>query len=189
MRGMRSLVVGVVFAFSSATVAWAAALPSAPPEHVGLSAERLARIGAVLTAEIERGQFPGGGGVATVGDYARFLQMLLNGGQLDGVRLLSRTTVSYMTSDHLGEMKSAGTVALMPPIGFGLGFAVRKETGPAGVPGSAGEYYWAGAAGTGFWVDPKEGLICIFMTQVAPGAPRRYDRQLFKQLVYQAIND
>jgi len=71
---MRSLVVGVVFAFSSATVAWAAALPSAPPEHVGLSAERLARIGAVLTAEIERGQFPGGGGVATAGDYARFLQ-------------------------------------------------------------------------------------------------------------------
>jgi CubicO group peptidase (beta-lactamase class C family) len=131
----------------------------------------------------------GGGGVATAGDYARFLQMLLNGGQLDGVRLLSRTTVSYMTSDHLGKMKSAGTVALMPPIGFGLGFAVRKETGLAAVPGSAGEYYWAGAAGTAFWVDPKEELICIFMTQAAPGAPRRYDRQLFKQLVHQAIND
>jgi CubicO group peptidase (beta-lactamase class C family) len=65
----------------------------------------------------------------------------------------------------------------------------RKETGLAGLPGSAGEYYWAGAAGTGFWVDPKEGLICIFMTQAAPGEPRRYDRQLFKQLVYQAIND
>ena len=77
----------------------------------------------------------------------------------------------------------------MPPIGFGLGFAVRKETGLAGVPGSAGEYSWAGAAGTGFWVDPKEELICILMTQAAPGAPRRYDRQRFKQLVYQAIND
>jgi CubicO group peptidase (beta-lactamase class C family) len=131
----------------------------------------------------------GGGGVATAGDYARFLQMLLNGGQLDGVRLLSRTTVSYMTSDHLGWRKSAGSAALLPPIGFGLGFAVRKETGLAGVPGSAGEYYWGGAAGTGFWVDPKEELICIFMTQAAPGAPRRYDRQLFKQLVYQAIAD
>ena len=131
----------------------------------------------------------GGGGVTTAGDYARFLQMLLNGGQLDGVRLLSRTTVSYMTSDHLGEIKSAGAVALMPPIGFGLGFAVRKETGIAAWPGSAGEYYWGGAAGTGFWVDPQEELICILMTQAAPGAPRRYDRQLFKQLVYQAIND
>jgi CubicO group peptidase (beta-lactamase class C family) len=62
-------------------------------------------------------------------------------------------------------------------------------TGLAGVPGAAGEYYWAGAAGTGFWVDPKEGLICIFMTQAAPGAPWCYDRQFFKQLVYQAIND
>lgn len=131
----------------------------------------------------------GAGGVATAGDYARFLQMLLNGGQLDGVRLLSRTTVSYMTSDHLGGIKSAGFVALPPPIGFGLGFAVRKETGIAEVTGSAGEFYWAGAAGTGFWVDPKEELIGILMTQAAPGLPRRYDRYLFKQLVYQAIND
>ena len=131
----------------------------------------------------------GGGGVATAGAYARFLRMLLSGGQLDGVRLLSRTTVSYMTSDHLGGRKSPGTTALTPPIGFGLGFAVRKEAGLAGVPGSAGEYFWGGAAGTGFWVDPKEELICVFMTQAAPGAPRRYDRQLFKQLVYQATND
>ena len=131
----------------------------------------------------------GAGAVATAGDYARFLQMLLNGGQLDGVRLLSRTTVNYMTSDHLGDIKSAGFVALPPPIGFGLGFAVRKETGLFEVTGSAGEYYWAGAAGTGFYVDPKEQLICILMTQAAPGVPRRYDRYLFKQLVYQAIND
>jgi CubicO group peptidase (beta-lactamase class C family) len=131
----------------------------------------------------------GAGSVGTAADYARFLQMVLNGGQLDGVRLLSRTTVKYMTSDHLGDMKSSGLVALPPAIGFGLGFAVRRQTGLADVTGTAGEYYWAGAAGTGFYVDPQEELICILMTQAMPGTPRRYDRYLFKQLVYQAISD
>ncbi len=131
----------------------------------------------------------GAGSVGTAKDYVRFLQMMLNGGQLDGVRLLSRTTVKYMTSDHLGDVKSSGSVALPPAIGFGLGFAVRRETGLFEVTGNAGEYYWAGAAGTGFYVDPKEELICILMTQGMPGMPRRYDRYLFKQMVYQAIND
>jgi CubicO group peptidase (beta-lactamase class C family) len=131
----------------------------------------------------------GAGSAGTAADYARFLQMLLNGGQLDGVRLLSRTTVKYMTSDHLGEIKSSGTIALSPAIGFGLGFAVRRQTGLFEVTGNAGEYFWAGAAGTGFYVDPKEELICIFMTQAQPGMPRRYDRYLFKQMVYQAIDD
>jgi CubicO group peptidase (beta-lactamase class C family) len=131
----------------------------------------------------------GAGSVGTAADYARFLQMLLNGGQLDGVRLLSRTTVKYMTSDHLGDAKGAGAVALLPGMGFGLGFAVRRETGLFEVTGSAGEYFWAGAAGTGFYADPKEELICIWMTQGQPGTPRRYDRYLFKQLVYQAIDD
>lgn len=131
----------------------------------------------------------GAGSVGTAADYARFLQMMLNGGQLDAVRLLSRSTVRYMTSDHLGDIKSSGFVALAPAIGFGLGFAVRRETGVVEITGTAGEYYWAGAAGTGFYVDPKEQLICIFMTQAQPGAPRRFDRYLFKQLVYQAIGD
>jgi CubicO group peptidase (beta-lactamase class C family) len=131
----------------------------------------------------------GAGSVGTAADYARFLQMMLNGGQLDGVRLLSRTTVKYMTSDHLGDMKSSGSVVLPPAIGFGLGFAVRRETGLFEVTGTAGEYYWAGAAGTGFYVDPKEELVCILMTQAMPGTARRYDRYLFKQLVYQAISD
>lgn len=131
----------------------------------------------------------GAGSVGTAADYVRFLQMMLNGGQLDGVRLLSRTTVKYMTSDHLGEIKSSGFVSLPPAIGFGLGFAVRREEGLFEVTGSAGEYYWAGAAGTGFYVDPKEELICILMTQAQPGIARRYDRYLFKQLVYQAISD
>lgn len=131
----------------------------------------------------------GAGSAGTAADYARFLQMMLNGGQLDGVRLLSRTTVKYMTSDHLGEIKSSGVVALPPAIGFGLGFAVRRQTGLFEVTGNAGEYYWAGAAGTGFYVDPQEELICVFMTQAQPGMPRRYDRYLFKQMVYQAIDD
>ena len=131
----------------------------------------------------------GAGSAGTAADYARFLQMMLNGGQLNGVRLLSRTTVKYMTSDHLGDAKSSGSVALPPAIGFGLGFAVRRQTGLFEVTGNAGEYYWAGAAGTGFYVDPQEELICVFMTQAQPGMPRRFDRYLFKQMVYQAIDD
>ena len=129
----------------------------------------------------------GAGSVGTASDYARFLQMLLNGGELDGVRLLSPTTVRYMTSDHLGETKHSGATTLPAGTGFGLGFAVRRETGQFEVTGNAGEYYWAGAAGTGFYVDPKEQLLCVWMTQGQPGMARRYDRYLFKQMVYQAI--
>jgi CubicO group peptidase (beta-lactamase class C family) len=129
----------------------------------------------------------GAGSAGTTLDYARFCQMLLNGGQLDGVRVLSRATVSHMTADHLGTMKIAGT--LDRGYGFGLGFAVRKETGLNAAPGSAGEYRWGGAAGTAFWVDPKEQMVVVFMTQNQPGAPRRYDRELFRQLVQQAIVD
>jgi CubicO group peptidase (beta-lactamase class C family) len=129
----------------------------------------------------------GGAGTAgTTGDYARFVQMLANGGRLDGARLLGRATVSYMTADHLGTIKPA-IALLQPGYGFGLGFAVRKETGVNSVPGSAGEYNWGGAAGTGFWIDPKEALICVIMTQTVPGPDQRYDRALVRQLLYQAI--
>ena len=132
----------------------------------------------------------GAGSVGTAADYARFLQMMINGGELDGVRLLSRTTVQYMTADHLAAVFNASGVTTLPAgTGFGLGFAVRRETGRFEVTGNAGEYYWAGAAGTGFYVDPKEGLICVWMTQGQPGLPRRYDRYLFKQMVYQALVD
>lgn len=130
----------------------------------------------------------GAGGASTAGDYARFLQMLLNGGQLDGVRLLSPTTVALMTSDHVGNLKVSNPILGMGfAYGFGLGFAVRKETGLFGVSGSAGEYTWGGAAGTAFWVDPKEQMIAVMMTQGAPGPARGPIRILFRQLVQQAI--
>lgn len=134
----------------------------------------------------------GAGGVSTAMDYARFCQMLLNGGRLDGARVLSRTSVSLMTSDHLARISTPVTPGELllgtPGYTFGLGFAVRQGPGVAGVPGSAGEFMWAGFAGTYFWVDPKEELLGILMTQ-APSPERAYYRRLFKQLVYQAITD
>jgi CubicO group peptidase (beta-lactamase class C family) len=135
----------------------------------------------------------GAGAVSTAADYLRFAQMLLNGGQLDGVRVLSRTTVNLMTSDHLGTRINApltpGELLLgTPGYTFGLGFAVRQGGGVAGVPGSAGEFMWAGYAGTYFWVDPKEELVGVYMTQ-APSPIRAYYRRMFKQLVYQAVVD
>jgi len=136
----------------------------------------------------------GAGGVSTAADYLRFSQMLLNGGQLDGARVLSRTTVGLMASDHLAKITvgvtptpSPGELLLgTPGYTFGLGFAVRQGAGVAATPGSAGEYMWAGFGGTYFWIDPKEELVGVLMTQ-APSPERSYYRKLFKQLVYQAI--
>ena len=130
----------------------------------------------------------GAGSAGTVGDYARFAQMLLNGGQLDGVRLLGRATVAHMTADHLGDIPVASPT-LVPGYGFGLGFAVRKETGLNAMTGSAGEYRWGGAAGTAFWIDPKEQMVVVWMTQAQPGPRRGEDRDLFRQLVQAAIVD
>ncbi|HEV8439634.1 MAG TPA: serine hydrolase domain-containing protein [Methylomirabilota bacterium] len=134
----------------------------------------------------------GAGAVSTADDYLRFGQMLLNGGNLDGVRLLSRSTVSLMTSDHLARVNaptSPGELLLgTPGYTFGLGFAVRQGPGVAGTPGSAGEFMWAGFAGTYFWIDPKEELVGVLMSQ-APGPMRVQYRKLVKQLVYQAIVD
>jgi CubicO group peptidase (beta-lactamase class C family) len=127
----------------------------------------------------------GGGGVSTTDDYVRFAQMLLDGGHLGATRLLSRSTVAFMASDHLGPI--SGTMR-RPGYTFGLGFQVRKDVGLDGQSGSIGEYGWAGAGGTYFWIDPKEQLIAILMTQ-APGPSRTYYRQLFKELVQQALVD
>jgi len=135
----------------------------------------------------------GAGAVSTVADYLRFCQMMMNGGVLDGARVLSRTTVKLMTSDHLGDFirqtPQPGELLLgTKGYSFGLGFAVRTGDGVAGVPGSAGEYMWAGYAGTYFWVDPKEQVTAVLMTQAA-SPQRAYFRKLVKQLVYQAITD
>jgi CubicO group peptidase (beta-lactamase class C family) len=128
----------------------------------------------------------GGGLVATAADYARFLQMLLNSGRLDGVRYLSRKTIELMTADHLGTITGAPDL-LLPGYGFGLGFAVRLQPGMAHVPGSVGQYFWGGLAGTTFWVDPAEQLFAIMMIQ-APWQ-RDYYRTLFRDLVYAAFDD
>ena len=131
----------------------------------------------------------GGCGVSTASDYVRFTQMLLNRGTLEGTRILGRKTVEYMTSDHLGTRIAPGPAySPGPGYGFGLGFAVRKETGVASLTGSAGDYNWAGAFGTAFWVDPKEELTVVVMAQ-APGPIRVHYRQLLKSLVLQAITD
>jgi CubicO group peptidase (beta-lactamase class C family) len=135
----------------------------------------------------------GAGAVSTPGDYLRFGQMLLNGGQLDGARVLSRTTVALMTSDSLGTrietpITPGDGLLGTPGYTFGLGFAVRQGPGVAAVPGSAGEFMWAGYAGTYFWVDPKEQIVGVYMTQ-APSPVRAYYRKLLKQLVYAAIAD
>jgi CubicO group peptidase (beta-lactamase class C family) len=128
----------------------------------------------------------GGGMVSTAMDYARFLQMLLNAGTLDGKRLLSRKTLELMTADHLGPVTGAPDL-LIPGYGFGLGFAVRLQAGIAQVPGSVGQYYWGGLAGTTFWVDPKEQLFALMLIQ-GPGQ-REYYRILFRDLVYAAFAD
>jgi CubicO group peptidase (beta-lactamase class C family) len=133
----------------------------------------------------------GAGAVSTAADYLRFTQMLLNGGELDGVRILSPTTVKLMASDHLGSriqpVVSPGEQLLgTPGYTFGLGFMVRPEPGIAGVPGSKGEFMWGGYAGTFFWIDPVEDITAVMMTQ-APGPSRPYYRKLIKQLVYQAV--
>jgi CubicO group peptidase (beta-lactamase class C family) len=128
----------------------------------------------------------GGGLVSTASDYARFLQMLLDGGRLGGCRLLSRKTIELMTADHLGPM--TGAPDLLPPgHGFGLGFAVRLHAGIAQTPGSIGLYFWGGLAGTTFWVDPAEQLFALMLVQ-APGR-RDYYRTLFRDLVYAAFDD
>lgn len=126
----------------------------------------------------------GGGGLfSTAHDYLRFCQMMLDKGQYNGKRLLSRKTVQLMSSDNLGTIPGMG-----PGAGFGLGFAVSKAPGEAGMMGSAGEYNWGGAAGTRFWIDPQEELIGIFMIQILPHTGLEYGSE-FRVLTYQAIAD
>jgi CubicO group peptidase (beta-lactamase class C family) len=125
----------------------------------------------------------GGGMVSTMEDYLRFTAMLANKGELSGKRLLGKQTVALMTTDHTGNRPGRP-----PGLGFGLGFEVRTTTGEAALPGSVGEYGWAGNAGTLFWIDPKEQLIAIYMVQVSD--PDRVAlRNQFRTMVQSAIID
>lgn len=145
---------------------------------------------ATLTDVTQPRIFLGGGEglLSTASDYMRFALMLANNGEGNGVRLLSRKTVELMTSDHLGPALSQGpNFAPGPGYGFGLTVAVRTQPGMAGYEGSVGEYNWGGAAGTSFWVDPKEKLVPIMLIQ-APGQ-RLYYRFAFRGLIYQAVMD
>ena len=128
----------------------------------------------------------GGGLVSTTMDYARFCQMLLNGGVLDGNRIIGRKTLELMASDHLGSnVKLNGHLVGLPGHSFGLGFAVRTQPGMAPFAGSVGQFFWSGVAGTFFWIDPKEELFAVFMAQ-GPGQ-REYFRTLLRSLVYAAV--
>jgi CubicO group peptidase (beta-lactamase class C family) len=131
----------------------------------------------------------GGCAFATVGDYLRFGQMLLNGGELDGQRILGPKTVHHMISNHLGpEIKN--NVANVEPhrsgFGFGLGVAVRTSEGLSSVPGNPGEFTWNGASGTQFFCDPKERLVVVVGT-AAPGELRKYYREQVQDIVYGAM--
>jgi CubicO group peptidase (beta-lactamase class C family) len=140
--------------------------------------------------------FSGGGGLnSTAADYSRFSQMLVNGGELDGVRLLSPKTLAVMTSDQVpfhaarvGQVDVTQDLTPFPEIGqsFGLGFAVRTDLGHSPVSGSVGDYFWAGAAGTYFWIDPQEKLYAVMMLQM-PFIPAGYLRRAMREIVYGAL--
>ncbi len=132
----------------------------------------------------------GAGGLATAADYLRFAQMLANGGQLDGARVLSPAAVRLMTSDHVAGLAQPVPPGMLlfgsPGYGFGFGMMVRLADGGALVPGYAGQFMWAGYGGTYFWVDPKAELVAVYMT-AAPSVARAGYRRLVMQLAYGAL--
>ena len=132
---------------------------------------------------VQKWESGGGGLVSTTMDYARFAQMLLNGGSLNGKRLVTPKTIAYMTADHLGAGVGSGPG---PGYGFGLGFGVRKDTGMAPWPGTVGDYHWGGAAGTYFWVDPKEALFVVYMMQSPK--QRVAARTVLRNMIYGAVD-
>jgi CubicO group peptidase (beta-lactamase class C family) len=137
----------------------------------------------------------GAGLVSTAADYHRFTQMLLRGGELDGVRLLGSRTVRFMTRNHLPGGQDLASLStggfaetIFDGVGFGLGFAVVENPIPARLPHNVGQYYWGGLASTAFWVDPAEELTVLFFTQLVPSSTYPIRSQL-RQLVYSALVD
>ncbi len=154
-------------------------------------------LGAMGAAALHPPQvFGGGGGLqSTAHDYHRFTQMLVRGGELDGVRILSPRTVKYMASNHLpnnADLTAYGrplfSETTFDGVGFGLGVSVTIDPVKGRVPGNAGEFAWGGAASTSFWVDPVDDLTVLFFTQLLPSSTHPIRSQL-KQLVYQALLD
>jgi CubicO group peptidase (beta-lactamase class C family) len=134
--------------------------------------------------------FGGGSGtLSTAGDYARFAQMLLNGGQLDGIRFLGAQTVAYMSADQLGPLGNRTDRLYLPGVGYGggFGFYVRVDAGRSPFIGNVGEFYKGGYGGTCFWIDPAEEVMAVFM--VSAPTHRVYYRHLIKTMIYQAITD
>jgi len=157
----------------------------------------IARMDAMGSAALKPPTTLSGGGrlVSSAGDYHRFTQMLLRGGELDGVRLLGRATVDYMTQNHLpggAELEQMARPTFSETsfsgMGFGLGFSVVENPAENKVLSSPGEFAWGGAASTAFWVDPREDLTALFFTQLLPSSTYNIRPQL-KQLVYQALVD
>lgn len=135
----------------------------------------------------------GGGLVSTALDYHRFCRMLLNGGELEGVRIVGRKTIELMTLNHLpdggdlaGWSRSMFSEAANAGVGFGLGFAVNKDVARTMIPGSVGEFYWGGLFSTAFFVDPVERITMVFMTQLSPSSSYPIRREL-KTLIYSAL--
>jgi CubicO group peptidase (beta-lactamase class C family) len=135
--------------------------------------------------------FKGGshGLVSTVADYWRFAQMLLNGGQLDGHRILSSATAHYMARDHLGPVFIPGATGAPIGMGFGLGVAVLKDPVAMGVLGNEGSSFWFGAQNLLFWIDPKDDIVVVVMTQhmAMPDAATRQFQSEVRALVYGAL--
>jgi len=158
-----------------------AAVYSASGDRVERAPDPGGMVGQGAYVDGPRRSFSGGAGIlSTAGDYARFLQMLLNGGELDGTRVVGPKSIELMTVNHVGDKyPTAGT-------GFGLGFSVVTDLGANGQLGSFGEFGWGGAYHSTYWVDPAEELVVVYFTQVIP-AGRLDDHGKLRALVYQAI--
>lgn len=166
-----------------------------PPQHAARIAEAydadplkatMLKSYRILVNPAGRSYFKGGAGlVGTAADYLRFAQMVVNGGELDGKRYLSKKTVEFMLTNHIAGMGGTTISTTGPGYGFGLGWGVRLQEGEGWVPGSTGDAMWAGAWGTSFWIDPKEKLVGILMAQGPSN--RVHTRMLYKNLVYGAL--
>ncbi|BCW90503.1 hypothetical protein sos41_36730 [Alphaproteobacteria bacterium SO-S41] len=137
----------------------------------------------------------GGGLVSTAADYLKFATMLVQGGTANGTRFLSPKTLALMASNHLPGGKTLQDISTSmfsevsyAGVGFGLGFSVTTDVAQTMIPGTNGDFAWGGAASTYFWVDPKEDLVCIFLTQLLPSSTYPVRREL-RTLVYSAFED